>query len=224
MAWLPHAPQANTPPIVTITKPSATDKFDWNTLVPYSISVTDKEDGTSAYDEIAPTEVFLKIQYVPDSSRLKTLLQNETKENEPRELTLIKSSDCLNCHAFKSKMIGPSFEVMAKQHAAGAGAVAVLSKKIIHGSQIAGGTEKMPAHPDLAAGQAVAMVKWILKNGADPNVDYLRGLEGAFRTKIEPKNGSRAVYLLTASYSDHGLPQQPATRKQGKQVMVLRRN
>ena len=223
-AWLPHVPlQTNTAPVVTITKPLAQDKFNWNTLVPYSIRVEDKEDGTSAYDEIAPNEVYLKIRFVPDSANIKTLLASEMKSSEPRELTLIKSSDCFNCHAFKSKVIGPSFATMAKQHAANTNAVSLLSKKIINGSQATVGTEKMPAHPELAAGQAADMVRWILKNGADPNVDHLRGLEGALRTQAQPtKNAGRAVYIITASYTDHGLAQQPGTRKQGKHSMVLR--
>jgi hypothetical protein len=112
---------------------------------------------------------------------------------------------------------------MAKQHARNAGAVTLLAGKIINGSQAVAGTERMPAHPDLTTGTATDMVRWILKNGADPDVDYLRGLEGTFRTRMQPqKNPDKAVYVLTASYTDHGLPDMPQTRKQGSYTMVLR--
>lgn len=223
-AWLPHTlQQNNTPPKVIITKPEASETFDWNTLVRYSIAVTDNEDGNSAYEEIAPSEVFLKIRFVADSGNLKTVRATELKGNEPQELSLIKSGDCLNCHAFKSKLIGPSFDTVARKYANKPDAVALLSKKIINGSEANIGTEKMPAHPNLSAGQATAIVRWILKNAADPAVDYLRGLEGTFRTKRAPREkAGRAVYVLTATYTDHGLPDQPATRKQGSYTTVLR--
>jgi cytochrome c len=221
--WMPRTlQQDNTPPKVVIANPTAKESFNWNELVRYSITVEDKEDGSSAYEEIAPNEVFLKVQFVSDSAKLKAI-RAAAKTDEPRELTLIKSGDCLNCHAFKSKVIGPSFETMAKQYATKADAVTLLSKKVVNGSAATTGTEKMPAHPDLANGHATAIVRWILKNAADPNVDYLRGLEGSFRTQVTPpKNATRAVYLLTASYTDHGLPDEPATRKQGRYTVVLR--
>lgn len=219
----PYATQINTPPQVEIVAPSASDRFEWNSLMPYQISVTDNEDGTSAYEEIATNEVFLKIRFVPDSAKLKIYRDAEKQTAEARELTLIKSSDCLNCHAFKSKVIGPSFESMAQQNANKPDAAMLLSKKVVNGSAQKTTTEVMPAHPDLANGEALQIVRWILKNAADPNVDYLRGLEGSFRTRPQPKTGgAKAVYLLTASYTDHGLPDNPATRKQGRVTMVLR--
>lgn len=224
IAWLPHAPQQdNTRPKVVITTPAANSTFNWNELVRYSISVVDKEDGNSAYEEIAPNEVFLKIRFVADSSRQKIDRAAEARNSEPRELTLIKSGDCLNCHAFKSKLIGPSFETIAKQYVNKPNAIALLSKKVIRGSEANTGTEKMPAHPGLTNSQAAGMVQWIIKNAGDPNVDYLRGLEGTFRTcGPPPHDASKSIYILTASYTDHGLPDQPATQKRGSCTLVLR--
>lgn len=223
IAWHPRASQqVNTPPKVTITKPSGNDRFAWNTLISYSISVDDKEDGTSAYDEIAGNDVFLKIRFLTDSSKLKTYLSSEAAP-EARALTYMKTLDCFNCHAAKSKLIGPSFETMAMQYATNPGAINLLSQKIIKGSASGTGTEKMPAHPDLTPAKTAEIVRWILKNGAEPNVDFLRGLEGGFRTKLQPKTGAgRGVYLLIASYTDHGLPEQPQTVKQGRHTIVLR--
>lgn len=217
--------QTNNPPEVTITKPSATERFNWHTLVSYQLAVTDKEDGTSAFDEIAPNEVFLKVRYLPDSAALKNYLEREANHPEPKELTLIKSSDCFNCHAFKTKLIGPAFETIAKQHPSNPDTINLLARKIINGSGSVTGTERMPPHPDLPFSTATEMVRWILKNSADPELDYLRGLEGAFRTRRQPeKNAGAAVYILTASYTDHGLPQAPESRKGGKYILVLRSN
>src|SRR5688572_33120156 len=48
---------------------SAKERFlKWNSLVPYSISVSDVEDGKSEYNEIVSNEVLLEIRFVSDST------------------------------------------------------------------------------------------------------------------------------------------------------------
>jgi cytochrome c len=63
----------------------------------------------------------------------------------------------------------------------------------------------MPAHPDLKVEQAREIVRWILRNNDDADENYLAGIQGAFRTKEKPVRDSRGVYVLTASYTDHGI-------------------
>jgi hypothetical protein len=55
--------QENQPPSVKINIPADHGSFQWNGLVNYSISVTDKEDGSSAFEEIPSNEVLLKVVY-----------------------------------------------------------------------------------------------------------------------------------------------------------------
>lgn len=226
VAWQQLSPdQSNAPPKVTILKPGTNDKFNWGSVISYSISVEDKEDGLSKYDEIAPNEVFLKIKFLSDSGSAKTYIAKEARLPEPAPLTVIKTSDCFNCHAVKSKVMGPSFESMAKQYANKAGAVAKLAGTIIRGSEKATGTERMPAHPQISMTMAKEIVRWILSNAADPTIDYVRGLQGTFRTKQKAvKNAGNAVYVLTASYRDHGLTETPQQVIEGKHVVMLKSN
>ncbi len=50
----------NNPPIVKITEPKSNSVFPLNSLVRYSISVSDREDGESRFDEIPPIKYFWK--------------------------------------------------------------------------------------------------------------------------------------------------------------------
>jgi hypothetical protein len=38
----------------------------------------------------------------------------------------------------------------------------------------------MPGHPDMTPEASENMIEWILKKGADPNLNYLAGKERAF--------------------------------------------
>ena len=81
----------------------------------------------------------------------------------------------------------------------------------------------MPAQPDLKINQAKEIIEWILKNSANPDVTYFVGIEGAFRTKEKPeKNSGKGVYILTASYTDHGLLGMPKLSKRGQHTIILK--
>ncbi len=224
IGWHLKARQAeNNAPKVVITKPSSKYRFNWNSLIPYKITVKDKEDGNSEYDEIAANEVFLKVSYLADSANVKSYLANEAKNAEPVGLALMKTSSCFNCHAVKNKLIGPSFEAIAKKYSSHTNSIEMLANKVIKGSESVWGTEKMPPHPDMEMNKASEIVRWVLKNSSDPNVDYLPGIESAFHTRPKPeKNAGKAVYILTASYTDHGLPQIPQQHKEGSHTIVVR--
>ena len=229
-----HHPE-NSAPKVTITAPAKNSKFQWNSIVPYSIRVLDLEDGNSGYNEIPPSEVLLMVRYLPDSSHVKEYLSDRSKAN-PQPLLWMSTSTCFNCHAAKTKLIGPSFELIARRYPDNPISAETLANKIINGSSGTWGDVKMPPHPDLKIGQAREIVRWILKNNSDPDQSYLAGTEGAFRTKEKPNiEPGKGVYILTASYTDHGMkqiqqsPSDPsptgiirASRKQGQHTIVLK--
>jgi len=221
-----YGQQTNTPPKVVITKPVIQDRFNWNTIVRYSISIADKEDGVSEYDEINPREVILKATYLPDSTKARAYINDEAKIGaEPRGLTLIKTATCFNCHTVKSKLIGPSFYAITKRYSNNEDSMQMLPIKIIKGSRYKWGNVEMPANPDMQINDAREIVRWIRKNSTNPNVDYLPGLDGVFRTIPRPsKDGGKGVYVLTATYTDHGVPQLPQQRLEGKHSIVLKGN
>lgn len=214
--------QENQPPLVKINIPADHGLFQWNGLINYSISVTDKEDGNSAFEEIPANEVLLKVVYFPDSAAIKKYLRTNAAVNDPQELSLIKTSDCFNCHAASTKLIGPSFQLIAAKYP-GTTSVEAIAGKLVKGSTGTWGNVPMPPHPNLSIADAKAIVLWILNNNRDPNTTFFPGLQGAFRSRQKPAgDASKAVYLLTASYTDHGLKDAPGSAKQGTHTIMLK--
>jgi len=106
-------------------------------MVNYTISVSDKEDGTSEYNEITAGEVLLKVVYLRDSSKVKKYLSDKANNGdiERAGLLLTKTSACFTCHAAKNKLIGPSFQLIAKRYPNNATSIETLAKKVMNGSK-----------------------------------------------------------------------------------------
>lgn len=220
------APQGNdsqnAPPEVKMSRPAENGAFQWNTLVSYSIDVADSEDGKSEFNEINANEVFLKIAYLPDASQMEKYAVEVSKaDDEP--LRRMSAANCFTCHTARTKLIGPSFDLIAKRYPDNEASVEFLAKKVLTGAAGTWGNVQMPPHPDLKIEQAREMVAWILKNNADRDRSFAVGLEGAFRTREKPDNASgTGIYVLTASYTDHGPKDTPQRGKQGQHTIVLK--
>jgi len=206
--------QENQPPIVKIISPQNNASFDPNSPITYKITVSDKEDGESKYDEINVKEVLLEVRHLQKGKAATKAVQDD-----PPGLAAMRISNCFNCHSFNGKLIGPSFYEMSKRYSATKSNMDSLIKRIREGSAgIWPGREKMPAHPELKADEIKNMVQWIMKYGADPEVTYYVGLEGSFR--IDPDK--KGAYMLAASYIDHGLKNAPATKHlKGQDVVII---
>jgi len=206
----------NNPPKVRLSLSTKEKFLKWNSLVPYSINVSDVEDGKSEYNEIPSNEVLLEVRFVSDTSLAKKFASGE--ESAVLEVPLqIGKALCFNCHGVKTRIIGPSFEQIAKRYKGTPHAEDSLSARVAHGSTGIWSDVKMPPHPDLEKKDVLKIVRWILKNGDDPDLNYFAGLQGAFRTKEKTtESSSRAAYILTASYADHG-----AEARKGRDRIVL---
>lgn len=206
----------NHPPVVKITNPENNGKYNWNTHLSYSISVSDKEDGESKFDEINAKEVVLRVKYFSDVSTANAALNENI--NEPA-LVAIKTSNCFNCHDFNAKSIGPSFFEISKRYATSSSNIGAVVKHIREGSVGVWGKVKMPTHPELSQVQTEEIVKWILKNASDPTVNFYSGTEGSFWMKAPgKKNGA---FLLTATYTDHGSKDKPKQNLSGQSAIVV---
>lgn len=213
----------NNPPEVVIIKPAQNDRFSWNTIINYTITVTDKEDGKSEFDEINGKEVLLEVCYLPDAASAKIYTDKKRNEKQNSGLAMILKSDCFTCHTSKSKLIGPSFELIAKKYKMNHIAVEKLTKSIMRGSTGTWGTTAMPAHNDIRPNDVKQMVGWILKNGATPNIAFYPGLEGTFKPDKKLVAGSaKTVIVLTASYTDHGDKALLQNNKYGQQSLSLK--
>ena len=212
--------QGNHPPVVKIIAPENNSLYDWNTSVHYKIKVSDPEDGESTFQEITPDEVFLQVKYLPDASKASAQL-NQQDKNEPAGFTTIKSSNCLNCHAFSGRLIGPSFYDISKRYPYSKSNLDLLTKHIREGSSGVWGTERMPTHPELTKEETEEMVQWIFKNAADQNVSYYRGTDGYFNIKPPVGKERKGVFVVTASYTDHGVKDKPKQNQRGRDVIII---
>lgn len=213
----------NDPPKLVISIPGNKGNFKWNSIVRYSINVTDKEDGLSEYNEINPNEVVLEVNFFQSRAQAEKYASDIAKiPAEHPGLLAIKKSDCFSCHAAKNKLIGPSFELIAKRYPNTADNINKLSKKIINGSIDAWGTAPMPAHPTILPDNAKKIVSWILANNTNPDITYLPGITGSFRTKEKPDNQSdKSVYVLIATYTDHGNKDGTGIKNKIQQTLIL---
>ncbi len=210
--------QQNQAPLVKIVKPKNNGNLSLNAPVSYEISVADREDGYSKYDEINAKEVLLEVHYVKDKSKA-TALVSKGMQPDPPGLTVIRTSNCFSCHNFNSKAMGPSFFEVAQKYKPSKANVDSLVKRISAGSTGIWGKEKMPNHPELSVADIKNTVLWILKNGADANGNYFIGLNGIVPgTAIK----SAGAYVFTASYIDHGLKTAPGKQRlEGRDAMIL---
>ncbi|HEX3659917.1 MAG TPA: c-type cytochrome [Acidobacteriaceae bacterium] len=183
-------------PLVKVTAPADNSTYSWKSLVNYSIVVSYLGKSTQ-YQEIPSNQVLLKATYVADLSTHAPAAAVAT----PDGLLDIVRSNCLGCHEFKAKAMGPSFAAIAQRYPDNPAAIDTLSRYIRAGSTGVWGPGSMPPHPEFTEDQLHAIVLWILKEAASPNVNYYVGTEGAIRMEAPVAPAPRAGLILTASYT-----------------------
>lgn len=84
---------------------------------------------------------------------------------------LVEQSDCMRCHGWDRKFVGPSFVSIARKYSAksevAGDAHSYVAGKIRGGSVGVWGNVIMPRHPQLSDEQSLQMASWIL--AAKPN-------------------------------------------------------
>jgi cytochrome c len=104
----------NTPPQVSFIEPHDGDFFTPGRPLRYEIGVRDAEDGHSEdEDELMDARVYLSAKWSRGDGK--------EQADEPG-LALMKQSDCFNCHAVETKIVGPAFLDVAKKYRGQAGA------------------------------------------------------------------------------------------------------
>jgi cytochrome c len=222
LVWMPAVPAqpANSPPRVKIISPLTGGTYVQNTQVRYEIEVSDKEDGESKFQEINPAEVLLVVRHFSSTADAEAAI-SQLIADDPPGLGTLRTSDCLSCHAFDARLIGPSFAEIRKRYPYSQPTVDGLSRHILQGSSGAWGSIKMPSHPQLTPEQAAGCVTWLLKMAADPETNYYTGTEGAFRAPVRPDSKGKGMLVLIASYIDHGLKDDPSQKLQGHDVVRI---
>jgi cytochrome c len=75
---------------------------------------------------------------------------------------LIEASDCRTCHKDDAKLIGPSYQDVAKKYESNESNIKMLAAKVIKGGQGVWGEIPMAGHPNISEDDAKAMVTYIL--------------------------------------------------------------
>jgi cytochrome c len=75
---------------------------------------------------------------------------------------LAKKSNCLACHAVDKKLVGPSYQDIAKKYAGQKDAEAKLADKVKKGGKGAWGEVPMPPNANVKDADIQTLVKWIL--------------------------------------------------------------
>lgn len=75
---------------------------------------------------------------------------------------LAKAKNCLACHAADKKVVGPSYQDVAKKYAGQKDAVAKLAEKVQKGGSGVWGNVPMPPNPGVNADEAKKLVEWVL--------------------------------------------------------------
>jgi len=215
--------EKNNPPDVKIISPQDSSLFEWDALIPFNIAVSDPEDGESKYGEIPGNEVYLQITYVSDREEAKRYIKHISETNrDPTGLALLRASDCLACHAPETRLVGPSFSELAGLYQRDAATLKMLAKRVIEGSEGIWGNAIMPPQPQLTEEEAQKVVEYILELGKNKNQSVSRGTRGTFRTRKKPEGKkNKGLYVLTASYVDHGIEDFPETRKRDQHTILL---
>jgi cytochrome c len=75
---------------------------------------------------------------------------------------LFKKNNCVTCHAIDHKVVGPSYDDVAKKFAGQPDAAQTLTDAIKKGHVGTWGVVPMPPHPDMPDAQIQQIVAWIL--------------------------------------------------------------
>ncbi|MGR3809376.1 PQQ-dependent sugar dehydrogenase [Jiulongibacter sp. NS-SX5] len=188
--------------------------------IPYQVKVSDAEDGSVENGGIDEKAVAVTFDYVPAGFDPIEMASSHATADEVASFSvgkqLIESSDCISCHQFDGKSIGPSYMQVAERYANTTKNRELLIDKVINGGSGVWGEHGMSAHPDLAKADAARMVDFILSmNSANQNLS----LTGKVTPAI-PDYEEEGSFVLRAAYKDQGASGVQPLQKE--ELVVLR--
>lgn len=199
----------NEPPIVNIDFQGVNKSFYFGTNnLPYSIKITDKEDGSTTDGSILPEATAITFDYVPAGF---DPIEVAAKQSGAQLLAvdaigkqLIESNDCRSCHQYDTKSIGPSYTEVAKKYKDTPENRALLEDRVINGSSGIWGEHAMAAHPALSQSEAQRMVRYIMTILEEkPTIEQL-ALKGNLSPTLPEGEDGLGIYVLRAGYEDKG--------------------
>ena len=89
--------------------------------------------------------------------------------DDAKAVALAKQSACLGCHAVDKKIVGPSFQAIAKKYTNDPSAQVFLKNKILKGGSGSWGLVPMPANSKLSDADLSLLTSWILRGAPTAN-------------------------------------------------------
>ncbi|WP_255537661.1 c-type cytochrome [Polynucleobacter sp. AM-25C3] len=96
-------------------------------------------------------------------------MNSQASTDDAKAMALAKQNACLGCHAVDKKIVGPSFQSVAKKYAKDPNAKAFLKNKILKGGSGSWGVVPMPASAKLSDADVSLLAGWILRGAPSPN-------------------------------------------------------
>ncbi len=186
----------------------------------YAVTVTDKEDGTTAKG-ISASKVNVSINYINDPATVQPPPQGHQAAEAFSGFSvgkyIVSQNDCKSCHAPEKKIIGPSFMSVSQKYKDDPKALGKLSGKIINGGSGVWGNIAMAAHPQLSKSDAQEIVKYILSL-SKPKPASLP-LNGTYTPKVPADAKEPGVVVINAAYTDRGNKGAPALSTQQQLIL-----
>ena len=214
----------NEPPVVHVDLVGGNKTFFFPGVpVRYAVRVTDREDGSLANGRIPKGSVTMSARFLKQGMTVEPMRADTDRVARPAVntagKTLIEGSDCLACHQYNKKSIGPSYTDVARKYHDDSTAVAHLVKKIRGGGNGVWGKVMMPAHPMLTEEQASVMVAYIMSLGDRPTLGSVMPTRGAYTPTGAMADGPQGVLAFRAEYTDRGANGMPSISKDDEVVL-----
>ncbi|HET9003704.1 MAG TPA: PKD domain-containing protein, partial [Gemmatimonadaceae bacterium] len=215
----------NEPPAVNVDLAGGNRTFFFPGVpIRYAVRVTDREDGSLQNGRISAERVDVSADYLKQGMALAPMAPKRDLVAPPRAAmpgkNLIEGSDCLACHQYNRKSIGPAYIDVARKYHDDSTAMAHLVKKIRGGGSGVWGPVMMPGHPQVSEEQASRIVAYILSLADRPSTAPRMSPRGTYVPADTTGSSPQGVIVLRAAYTDRGANGMPAISKE--QSIVLR--
>ena len=200
-------------PIVRFESPAHGSFFDWDSKIPFKVSVTEN-DGDAVQTNLAT---------VQGEFRGRRFASEGDKDVLDPGLAMMRASTCFACHMADTPSAGPPYKTVALKYKDDPAAAERLAQKVLSGGTGVWGQLPMPPHPQHSIDQLRRMVAWVLSLKDDPASPPQSGASGTFTAPKKPEKGTRVdegVLILTAAYTDDG-KQATLPRLRGEGTVVL---
>ena len=201
----------NAPPEVAFVTPLEGDFFTPGRPVVWKVRVKDEEDGDSASQaDLFGARTLVSTTWLKDGL-----------VDLPPGLTLMKQSDCFNCHAVEQKIVGPALMDIANKYRNQAGAQEVSVSRVRQGSANVWSPLPMLPHPQHSIDELHQMIRYIYSLEPGKGAPGLtRAIAGESSAPGDPDVTSG---VLDASFTDTGRDAVPPIVRQARVTLRSRR-